>query len=166
MKFEKSDIFTVESKVTLWGKRDINVGIDLPCFDDSELDEQLQKYSPMIEEKIKWIESNRKIIEKALIEDDMVELAEEWASSAEMAEDENEECYLMENGDKVFLPISESDFLNSLQINGINMQFDDEEEEDNFFEIFLECHPDYFACHVIDVYVDYENNVTCNGLAG
>ena len=71
-----------------------------------------------------------------------------------------------DNNDSSNLKSPISDFLNSLQINGINMQFDDEEEEDNFFEIFLECHPDYFACHVIDVYVDYENNVTCNGLAG
>ena len=93
----------------------------------------------------------------------MLELAEEWASSAEEAEDEEQECYIMEDGEKVFFPISEKDFTDSLYVESITMNIEDNEIS---LEIFFCCCPDYFAGHCIIVDIDKDGNVVNRGLAG
>ena len=98
-----------------------------------------------------------------LIDDGMLELAEDWASSAEEAEDEEQECYVMEDGEKVFFPISEKDFTDSLYVESITMNIENNEIS---LEIFFCCSPDYFAGHCIIVEVDRDGNITSQSLAG
>ncbi len=125
-------------------------------------EETFNKILPKVTEKFQFIEQNRKAIEQALIDDGMVELAEDWTTSAE--EDEEEEnCYIID-GEKVYLPISEEDFCASLNFNGINMIFDD--DGNISADIFIDCTPDYFAYHSIEVFIDENNNIKCNSLAG
>jgi len=155
--FKKSDVFSVETLFSIW-KNDLT---DL--YIDTEEDFKIDSFLPQIKNKLKWIEDNSYAIEKFLIDDGMLELAENWASSAEEAEDEEQECYIMEDGEKVFFPISEKDFINSLYIESITMNI----EEDNISsEIFFCCSPDYFAGHCIIVEVDKDGNITNQSLAG
>ena len=92
-------------------------------------------------------------------------MAEDWASSAEKADDEEQECYIMEDGQKVFFPISEEEFLNSLYFESISIDFRSDMENPEI-ELFISCSPDYFAYHVLHVSADSEKNVKCRGLAG
>lgn len=155
--FKKSDVFTAETLFSIW-KNDLT---DL--YIDTEEDFKIDSFLPQIKDKLKWIEDNSQTIEKVLIDDGMLELAEDWASSAEEAEDEEQECYVMEDGEKVFFPISEKDFTDSLYVESITMNIENNEIS---LEIFFCCSPDYFAGHCIIVEVDRDGNITSQSLAG
>ncbi|ACD23046.1 DUF2262 domain-containing protein [Clostridium botulinum] len=163
--FEKSDVFTFEAKCTLWNKENIGFGVDFPDERKGENLEILSKHLSDIEKQLKWIEENRRCIEKTLLDDDMVSLAEDWASSSEEAEDEEQECYLMEDDQKVFLPISDEDFCKSLYIDGFSINFEDGWDKPNI-DLYLCCSPDYFAYHCISISIDENKSVECNNLAG
>jgi Uncharacterized protein conserved in bacteria len=157
----KYDAF--EGKTTIWGAENVRIAISF--FDETKgrEDEYLAKYLVSINEKLGWIEQNRQKAEKALLDYGMVALAEDWVSGAEEAEDEEQECYVVEDGQKVFLPISNEDFCKSLSLVTIALYFD---EETSNAELYLVCKPDYFAGHCVMASVDTENQVKCGSLAG
>ena len=157
----KYDAF--EGKTSVWGTRNVRIAVAFPNEAEGKEDEYLAKYLVSINEKLGWIEQNRQKVEQALLDNDIVSLAEDWASSAEEAEDEAQECYVMEDGQKVFLPISDEDFCKSLNLVTIALYFD---EEISNMELYLVCKPDYFACHCIMATINAENQVKCGGLAG
>ena len=97
--FKVSDVFSYEGTVQLWDKN-TSIALDFPK--DKPEDEYFDILAEKITEQIKWIEENREKIEKALIDYGCISLAEDWASSAEKADDEEQECYIMEDGQKVF----------------------------------------------------------------
>lgn len=118
----------------------------------------------------KLVESlnNKDAFVKALIDDGMLALAEEWVSSCEdEAEDSTEERrgYMVDDETAVYLPISEADFAASLEFDTIDISYD-EEAEDISAHIFINCDPDYFADHSIEVYIDSKGNIDVFGLAG
>ena len=160
--FKVSDIFSYEGAVQLWGK---NTSIALNFPKDRPEDKYFDILAEKITAQIKWIEENRKKMEKALTDHGCISLAEDWASSAEEADDEEQECYIMEDGQKVFFPISEEEFLNSLYLESISIDFRRDTENPEM-ELFICCNPDYFAYHTLHVLVDFEKNVKCSGLAG
>ena len=94
-----SDIFSYEGAVHVWGEN-TSIALDFPK--DKPEDEYFDILAEKITEQIKWIEENREKIEKALTDYGCISLAEDWASSAEKADDEEQECYIMEDGQKVF----------------------------------------------------------------
>ncbi|WP_278575191.1 DUF2262 domain-containing protein [Fusobacterium ulcerans] len=153
--FKASNVFTAETLFSIW-KNDLT---DL--YIDTEDDIKLRDFLPQIKNRLKWIEDNSQVIEKVLIDDGILELAEEWASSAEEAEEE-QECYIVD-GDKVFLPISEKDFSDSLYAESITATIENGEIS---LELFLCCCPDYFAGHCIIIDIDKDGNVVNGGLAG
>ncbi|WP_315078921.1 DUF2262 domain-containing protein [uncultured Clostridium sp.] len=163
--FEKSDVLTFEAKCTLWNKESIGFGVDFPDETKGKEFEMLSQHLSDIEKQLKWIEENRTGIEKVLIDDDMVSLAEDWAASSDEAENEEQECYIMEDGQKVFLPISNEDFCKSLYIDGFNINFEDGWDKP-IIDMYLCCSPDYFAYHCISVSIDENKSVECNSLAG
>ena len=97
--FKVFDIFSYEGAVQLWGK---NTSIALNFPKDRPEDKYFDILAEKITAQIKWIEENRKKMEKALTDYGCISLAEDWASSAEKADDEEQECYIMEDGQKVF----------------------------------------------------------------
>ena len=97
--FKVSDVFSYEGTVQLWDKN-TSIALDFPK--DKPEDEYFDILEEKITEQIKWIEENREKIEKALTDYGCISLAEDWASSAEKADDEEQECYIMEDGQKVF----------------------------------------------------------------
>lgn len=158
-----SDIFSFEGYCRLWGQQNINLFLIFP--EDADRDEYLKKQMASVNEQLLWIESNRSKIEDYLLSEDFLSLAENWASSAEKAEDEEQECYVMEDGQKVFLPITDSHFRNSLRFSSVELNYE-EEEEKPAINIYLQCDPDYFAYHVIDIMIDGDKNITSATLAG
>ena len=89
-------------------------------------------------------------------------LAEDWASSAEPAEDETQECYLMENGAKVFLPITKEDFAASLRYVSVTVYAG----ENISLELYLGCEPDYFAGHSIGMKIGADHTLEGGDLWG
>jgi len=127
----------------------------------------LEEMLPLIN---KFVESlnNKDAFVKALIDDGMLALAEEWVSSCvDEAEDSTEERrgYMVDDETAVYLPISEKDFAASFEFDTIDISYD-EEAEDISAHIFINCDPDYFADHSIEVYMDSKGNIDVIGLAG
>ncbi|WP_052446761.1 suppressor of fused domain protein [Candidatus Soleaferrea massiliensis] len=159
--FKNSAYASCETAVTLWHQPDVTLSIDFPAEEDRET--CLRQYLPVLRERVAWLQDSRTAIVKALLDENMLSLAEDWASSAEEAEDEEQECYIMEDGEKVFLPITQENFCDSLRFEGIHIDFPGELPE---MELYLYCSPDYFAGHCIWVSIDEAGQITCNGLAG
>ncbi len=157
--FKTSEIFSYEGDTSIWGEK---VGIGVDC-DGSTLEAMLPKINSLAE----FLDKNKATVVKALIEDDFLSLAEDWVSSAEEAEDSTEEneCYIMEDGTRVYLPITEDDFAASLHFDGISVYYDDE-NDDISASVYLVCKPDYFAYHCIEIFMDSKGNIDVNGLAG
>ncbi|MBR0483576.1 MAG: DUF2262 domain-containing protein [Oscillospiraceae bacterium] len=165
------DVFSYTGKASVWGKEtDINI-----CFDDPSADEN-QKTLPeeilvFLEKYLAWINQHRQDVLQTLFDDDILELAEDWASSAEPYYDEDDEeadepeYYIMEDGQKVFFPITEQDFSNSLQLTAItfNCPYEDEEA---LTEIWCDCSPDYFAYHSILIYLNADGSFENGSLQG
>lgn len=159
---EENSWKTFEAEAVVWGEK---VSIIADADDMPANEDTIRTILPEINRKIQFINDNRKAIEKCMIDDGMLELAEDWASSAE--EDETEEdCYIMEDGQKVYLPISEDDFLKSLCFDGVNISLSEDSSIKSIADLFFYCKPDYFAYHVIEVFIDENDNIKCNGLAG
>ena len=157
--FKTSDVFDYEGKATIWGQQ---VGIGVDCTDST-----LEAMLPKIEKLVDFLDKGKDKLVKALVEDDFLSLAEDWASSAEEADESTEEreCYIMEDGTKVYLPITEEDFANSLHFDGVSIYYDDE-KDDISASVYLVCQPDYFAYHCIEIFVEGGLTIDVNGLAG
>ena len=128
----------------------------------------LEEMLPLIQKLIAFLNKEKDTFVKALIDDGMLELAEEWVSSCEdEAEDSTKERrgYMVDDETAVYLPISEKDFAASLEFDTIDISYD-EEVEDISAHIFINCDPDYFADHSIEIYMDSKGNIDVIGLAG
>ena len=127
----------------------------------------LEEMLPLINKLVESL-NNKDAFVKALIDDGMLELAEEWVSSCEdEAEDSTKERrgYMVDDETAVYLPISEADFAASLEFDTIDISYD-EEAKDISAHIFINCDPDYFADHSIEIYMDSKGNIDVIGLAG
>ena len=165
------DVFAYTGKATVWGEEtDISIS-----FDDSPEENQealLKKTLPFLEKYLAWINQHRQNALQALFDDDILELAEDWASSAEPYYDEEDEdddkepeYYIMEDGQKVFLPITEQDFSKSLHLTAITFNCP-YEEENAVTDIWCDCSPDYFAYHSVLIYLNADGSFESGSLQG
>lgn len=160
--FRTDDTFAYTGSFEVWGE-DTDFSIDFG-EQKEEPAKLLEKYLPQIEEKIEWLRTHKEEILTRLIEgEDILSLAEDWASSAEEAEDEEQECYIMEDGQKVFLPITREDFVRSLSCSATIFC---EAEDCVWMEMFLACSPDYFAGHAIEMSLDTDGELDYGSLWG
>ena len=149
-------LFSYFGTCSIWN-RETSIYID---FDKAEnKSELLAKYLPLLEKYLGWLSQHRKDIVQALIDDEYLDCANEWASYAELAEDEEQECYIMEDGQKVFLPITEEDFSNSLYLNEILFNCCEGEHE-IILHLYFICSPDYFAGHAIIISIAQNRTIT------
>ncbi len=155
--FVKSDIYDYEGDLTIWGVEN-EIGVE--CYGST-----LEAILPKINLLIQRLEGGRAKVLQALLAKDYLSLAEDWASSAEEDEESEQECYIMEDGTRVYLPITEEAFAQSLRFGGLSVYFD-KDTDDISASLYLLCEPDYFADHCIQIYLDGEFNVDVNGLAG
>ena len=159
--FKESDVYNYEGNCLVWGK---NTSIGL-VIEDSDDDTILTKHIDKINQQLDFIQNNKNKIVDFLVENEFLELADEWISSGEEADDytEEKECYLDESGKKVYLPITPEDFAESISFESINFSFDD---EGMLTETYIMCDPDYFAGHVICFDIEPDGSFSENSIAG
>ena len=113
----------------------------------------------LIEEKLNWIDKNKKLICKTFIEDEGVfcglnEEIEKKLSKKEKAKIGNLEFSA---------PLTEEEFSNSLYIAYINFYI----EEDNISCNFdLDCEPGYLFGHLATIELDEDNEILMGGING
>ena len=127
----------------------------------------LEEMLPLIQKLIAFLNKEKDAFVKVLIDEGMLKLAEEWVESSGEAEGRTDgrKGYLVDDETVVYLPISEKEFAESLNFDTIDISYD-EKEDDISAHIFINCDPDYFADHSIEVYMDSKGNVDVIGLAG
>lgn len=153
--------FTAE----LWGDR---AEIYAVCSEKSgQTNKMRSKLSKHLNSHIQWIHEQKKQIQKAVLDEDMVSLACEWMEEYERTGENGKSCYELEDGSLLPAPVTEELFLSSLHIGGIHAYC---EENKITFELFLDTEPDFFACHSIEVFItaapERTYRIKVNGLAG
>ena len=127
----------------------------------------LEDMIPMINVMLKGLDNQKEAFFSDLI-DSYLPQAEEWVLNLceESEEDSTDEkrCFITDDGNEIYLPISKEDFLASLNLS-IVVSYD-EDEEDILVEGYIHCEPDYFAGHSIEFIVDGKGNFEIEGLAG
>jgi len=171
------DVFSYTGKAVVWDEK-ITVNIH---FDEDNSEEKtkalLEENLAFLEKYLAWINQHRQDVLQTLFDDDILELAEDWASSADPFYDENDEDndddddddkepigYIMADSQKVFLPITEQDFSDSLHLTSIT--FNSPEENQDFTELWCDCSPDYFAYHSILIYLNPDGSFENGSLQG
>ena len=155
-KVEIEDEVEINGSITLWGKNDVDIIIEFDDENDINFSEATLK---LIEEKLNWIDKNKKLICKTFIEDEgmfygLNEEIEKKLSKKEKAK----------IGDLEFsAPLTEEEFSNSLYIAYINFYI----EEDNISCNFdLDCEPDYLFGHLANIELDEDNEILMSGING
>ena len=156
-KVEIEDEVEINGTISLWNKNDVDIFIELDDEDDNiDFSEATLK---LIEEKLNWIDKNKKLICKTFIEDEgmfygLNEEIEKKLSKKEKAK----------IGDLEFsAPLTEEEFSNSLYIAYINFYI----EEDNISCNFdLDCEPDYLFGHLANIELDEDNEISMGGING
>lgn len=137
---------------------------DKDTFDNNKIENYIKEFK----EHLIWLENNKKAIINALIEDGMIELAEEWVESSEEKIIDGEKVYVY--GDNIFnLPITEEEFFKSLYFNSMELRIDENKDIADsriLMEICIDTNPDYFAGHSMDITVIDGYKILVNGLAG
>ena len=127
----------------------------------------LEEMLPLIQKLIAFLNKEKDAFVKVLIDEGMLKLAEEWVESSGEAEGRTDgrKGYLVDDETVVYLPISEKEFAESLNFDTIDISYN-KKSDDISAHIFINCDPDYFADHSIEIYMDSKGNVDVIGLAG
>lgn len=162
--FQKTDTpLSYEHSVSIWGM-DCNVKI----FPNGNENADLSILLLQVQQCLQQINDTQKECFQSILDADMINLAEEWiADEAFKVENANEECYLTDESEKVFVPIAQKDFLQSIKLQSINLVLD-ENDKNPLVELYLGCKPDYFFGHIILCRFMNSNPVhyKCCGLEG
>ena len=156
-KVEIEDEVQINETITLWNRNDVEIFIELDDKDDHiNFSEATLK---LIEEKLNWIDKNKKLICKTFIEDEgmfygLNDEIEKQLSKKEKAKIDDLEFSA---------PLTEEEFSNSLYIAYINFYI----EEDNISCNFdLDCEPDYLFGHLANIELDEDNEISMGGING
>lgn len=157
MVFREGQEYDFEAPYTMWGN-EIMVGVNV----NIESDYDISSYSERVEKRLMWINKKRHVIELAMLENGMGESAEYWTSNNYARDDDG--GYILNDGKKVFLPISDDDFCESLSLSEIAVNFEEDGTAD--IEMYFACNPDYFDGHCIEILIDNDRNIVCDGISG
>ena len=156
-KVEIEDEVEINGTISLWNKNDVDIFIELDDEDDNiDFSEATLK---LIEEKLNWIDKNKKLICKTFIEDEGVFYGINDDIEKQLAKKGKAKI-----GDLEFsAPLTEEEFSNSLYIAYINFYI----EEDNISCNFdLDCEPDYLFGHLANIELDEDNEILMSGING
>ena len=155
-KVEIEDEVEINGSITLWGKNDVDIIIEFDDENDINFSEATLK---LIEEKLNWIDKNKKLICKTFIEDEGVFYGINDDIEKQLAKKGKAKI-----GDLEFsAPLTEEEFSNSLYIAYINFYI----EEDNISCNFdLDCEPDYLFGHLANIELDEDNEISMGGING
>ena len=157
-KVEIEDEVEINGTISLWNKNDVDIFIELDDEDDNiDFSEATLK---LIEDKLNWIDKNKKLICKTFIEDEgmfygLNDEIEKQLSKKEKAKIDNLEFSA---------PLTEDEFFNSLYIAYINFYIENEDDISCNFD--LDCEPDYLFGHLANIELDEDNKILMSGING
>ena len=157
-KAQIEDDFEINGTITLWNRNDVEIFIESDDKDDHiNFSEATLK---LIEEKLNWIDKNKKLICKTFIEDEgmfygLNDEIEEQLSKKEKAKIDDLEFSA---------PLTEEEFSNSLYIAYINFYIEDKEHISCSFD--LDCEPDYLFGHLANIELEEDNEIIMGGING
>ena len=153
------DDFEISGLINLWNENDVDISIEFnPDYTDNL---EFYKISlRLIEEKLNWINKNRKLICKTFIEEENMfyglnEDIEKQLSKKEKAKIGNLEFSA---------PLTEEEFSNSLYITYTNFYVEDEKNISCNFD--LDSEPDYLFGHLANIELDENNDILMSGING
>ena len=145
----------------VWGgETQLNIVLD---GDTPRGSHTIEKIYPLLDKVAQTVDVRRRKIEDALLRDGWLETAEDWAAESGKVSKREQGCYIMDNGDKVYLPLSEDDFCGSLAVESICVYFDDELDI-NDVKVYIVCIPDYFSGRAITILLDSDGGIQIKGL--
>ena len=157
-KVEIEDEVEINGTISLWNKNDVDIFIELDDEDDNiDFSEATLK---LIEEKLNWIDKNKKLICKTFIEDEGVFYGINDDIEKQLAKKGKAKI-----GDLEFsAPLTEEEFSSSLYIAYINFYIGDEDDINCSFD--LDCEPDYLFGHLATIELDEDNEILMGGVNG
>ena len=157
-KVEIEDDFEINGITSLWNRNDVEIFIEL---DDKDYHINFSEATlKLIEEKLNWIDKNKKLICKTFIEDEgmfygLNDEIEKQLSKKEKAKIDDLEFSA---------PLTEDEFSNSLYIAYINFYIENEDDISCNFD--LDCEPDYLFGHLANIELDEDNKILMSGING
>ena len=158
-KIQVEDNFEINGiiKLWLWNRNDVDIIIEFDDENDINFSEDTLK---LIEDKLDWIDKNKKLICKTFIEDEgmfygLNDEIEKQLSKKGKAKIGNLEFSVL---------LTEEEFSNSLYIIYINFYIEDKEHISCGFD--LECEPDYLFGHLANIELDEDNEIIMGGING
>ena len=151
------DEVEINGTISLWNRNDVDIIIEFDDENDINFSEDTLK---LIEDKLNWIDKNKKLICKTFIEDEGMfyglndEIEKQLAKKGKAKIDDLE----------FSVPLTEEEFSNSLYIIYINFYIEDKEHISCDFD--LECEPDYLFGHLANIELDEDNEIIMGGING
>ena len=156
-KAQIEDDFEINGTITLWNRNDVDIIIEFDDENDINFSEDTLK---LIEDKLNWIDKNKKLICKTFIEDEGV-----FCGLNDDIEEQLTKKVKAKIGDLEFsAPLTEEEFSNSLYIVYINFYIEDKAHISCNFD--LECEPDYLFGHLANIELDEDNEILMGGVNG
>ena len=125
--------------------------------------EELKNFIEKINKQVDWLNTHTAYL-KEEVSNKKLSLAEDWVSSSEEAEDEEQECYMVWD-DKVFLPLTKEVFCQNMFIDSISLDFKNSHSEPEI-TICFDFDPDYFFGHKIMMGINPDKEIEYQDLVG
>ena len=156
-KAQIEDDFEINATISLWNRNDVDIIIEFDDENDINFSEDTLK---LIEDKLNWIDKNKKLICKTFIEDEGMFYGLNDEIEKQLSKKEKAKI-----GDLEFsAPLTEEEFSNSLYITYINFYIEGEDDISCNFD--LECEPDYLFGHLANIELDEDNEILMGGING
>ena len=150
------DEVEINGTISLWNRNDVDIIIEFDDENDINFSEAILK---LIEEKLNWIDKNKKLICKTFIEDEGMFYGLNDEIEKQLSKKEKAKI-----GDLEFsAPLTEEEFSNSLYIAYINFYIE-ENEDDISCNFDLDCEPDYLFGHLANIELDEDNKILMSGI--
>ena len=156
-KVQIEDDFEINGIINLWNKNDVDILIEFDDENDIDFSEATLK---LIEEKLNWINENKKLICKTFIEDEGVF----YGLNDEIEKELSKKGKAKIGNLEFSAPLTEEEFTNSLYITYINFYIEDEKNISCNFD--LDCEPDYLFGHLANIEIDEDNEILMSGING
>ncbi|MHC5216300.1 DUF2262 domain-containing protein [Enterococcus sp. LJL128] len=149
-------------QANLWGK-DAYINVSLKKAKEDLNVQEKDQLIKLLTKEIQWIEKSKTEFCGLMLEEGILALAEDWTCAAEEVEGKAG-CYKID-GQEVQLPITKQVFEESLYFNGVGFEMSEDLTKYDL-TLYIECSPDYFAGHAIEVWSNQEHCVTVGSLVG
>lgn len=145
--FIKSEEYPFEAQTDIWGDS-VRILVDLD--DKEDYATALRGYISPINAKLKWLCENRAGVLKCIVDAGMIAMAEHRVGN-------------MEDAGEMSLPIEEELFRSGVHLDEI-IACCDEGHSNVTLECYLVCKPDYFSGQPIQLFVNPDLSLYCNGV--